>query len=133
VHAAVSALLLLAGKGSQPAAAAASSANTASKAGNSISLNLQRGLTEVASLYKGVVSAATGAGIIIGAYFAFYSTSKRFLKEHTEWKEGEGCQPLVLCMVRMMMSAVTVLSSRQCAAVVLGCAWVVPVHQMVVC
>jgi solute carrier family 25 S-adenosylmethionine transporter 26 len=81
--------LPLAGKGSQPTAAAASSNSSAPKAGSSsISLNLQRGLTEVASLYKGVVSAATGAGIIIGAYFAFYSTSKRFLKEHTEWKEG---------------------------------------------
>jgi preprotein translocase subunit SecG len=83
------ALVLLAGKSSQPAAAAASSASSAKAGSSSMSLNLQRGLTEVASLYKGVVSAATGAGIIIGAYFAFYSTSKRFLREKTEWKEGE--------------------------------------------
>jgi solute carrier family 25 S-adenosylmethionine transporter 26 len=81
--------ILLAGKSSQPAAAAASSASSAKAGSSSMSLNLQRGLTEVASLYKGVVSAATGAGIIIGAYFAFYSTSKRFLREKTEWKEGE--------------------------------------------
>lgn len=57
--------------------------------GSSIALSLQRGLAEVGSLYKGVVSAATGAGIIIGAYFAFYSTTKRFLREQTEWKEGK--------------------------------------------
>ncbi|WIA33401.1 hypothetical protein OEZ86_006535 [Tetradesmus obliquus] len=77
------------GKASQQAAAA-SSASSASKPGSSsMSLNLQRGLTEVASLYKGVVSAATGAGIIIGAYFAFYSTSKRFLRQNTEWKDGQ--------------------------------------------
>jgi solute carrier family 25 S-adenosylmethionine transporter 26 len=81
--------VLLAGKSSQPAAAAASSASSAKAGSSSMSLNLQRGLTEVASLYKGVVSAATGAGIIIGAYFAFYSTSKRFLREKTVWKEGE--------------------------------------------
>lgn len=69
-----------------------------------MSLNLQRGLTEVASLYKGVVSAATGAGIIIGAYFAFYSTSKRFLRQNTEWKDGEErewCQQLVPVMSRL--------------------------------
>jgi len=57
---------------------------------DSLTQSLQRGMSEVASLYKGVLSAATGAGIIIGAYFAFYSTSKRFLRERTDWKEG-GC------------------------------------------
>ncbi|KAF6261240.1 mitochondrial carrier [Scenedesmus sp. NREL 46B-D3] len=78
------------GKSSQPAAAAAASSGSSAKVGNSsTSLSLQRGLTEVASLYKGVVSAASGAGIIIGAYFAFYSTSKRFLRRKTEWKEGQ--------------------------------------------
>jgi solute carrier family 25 S-adenosylmethionine transporter 26 len=49
----------------------------------------RNGLAEVASLYKGVISAATGAGIIIGAYFAFYSTSKRYLKQHTDMSDGE--------------------------------------------
>lgn len=49
---------------------------------------LQKGLLELASLYKGVLSAATGAGIIIGAYFAFYSTSKKVLKERTELSDG---------------------------------------------
>eukprot|EP00882_Tetradesmus_deserticola_P014633 GHRQ01015567.1.p2 GENE.GHRQ01015567.1~~GHRQ01015567.1.p2 ORF type:complete len:102 (-),score=37.32 GHRQ01015567.1:456-761(-) len=86
---------LLAGNSSQPAAAAAASSASSAKAANSsMSSNLQRGLTEVASLYKGVVSAATGAGIIIGAYFAFYSTSKRYLKQKTQWKEGECCVQL---------------------------------------
>jgi hypothetical protein len=89
--------VLLAGKSSPPAAAA-SSVGSAKAGSSSMSLNLQRGLTEVASLYKGVVSAATGAGIIIGAYFAFYSTSKRFLREKTEWKDGERCMSLTRVM-----------------------------------
>ena len=37
---------------------------------------------------QGVVGAATGAGIIIGTYFAFYSTTKRFLRERTEMGDG---------------------------------------------
>lgn len=37
---------------------------------------------------QGVLGAATGAGIIIGAYFAFYSTTKQFLRERTELPEG---------------------------------------------
>jgi hypothetical protein len=37
---------------------------------------------------QGVFSAATGAGIIIGAYFAFYSTTKRALREHTQLSDG---------------------------------------------
>eukprot|EP00887_Chlorella_sp_A99_P006829 scaffold2.g6829.t1 len=45
-------------------------------------------LTEVKGLYKGVVGAAAGAGIIIGTYFAFYSTTKRFLKERTSLSDG---------------------------------------------
>ena len=39
-------------------------------------------------LLQGVVGAATGAGIIIGTYFAFYSTTKRFLKENTDLNDG---------------------------------------------
>eukprot|EP00198_Chlamydomonas_reinhardtii_P002625 XP_001691961.1 mitochondrial carrier protein [Chlamydomonas reinhardtii] len=37
---------------------------------------------------QGVAGAATGAGIIIGAFFAFYSTSKRLLREKTDLSEG---------------------------------------------
>lgn len=39
-------------------------------------------------LLQGVVGAATGAGIIIGTYFAFYSTTKRFLRERTDMNDG---------------------------------------------
>lgn len=38
---------------------------------------------------QGVVGAATGAGIIIGTYFAFYSTTKNCLKAHTDLSDGE--------------------------------------------
>lgn len=37
---------------------------------------------------QGVVGAATGAGIIIGTYFAFYSTAKNALKAHTDLSDG---------------------------------------------
>ena len=37
---------------------------------------------------QGVGGAATGAGIIIGTYFAFYSTTKRFLRQKTELSDG---------------------------------------------
>lgn len=84
--------------GGKAASSSSSSATTAAASSSSSQkapllggpAGLQRSLAEVASLYKGVVSAATGAGIIIGAYFAFYSTSKRFLREKTDWKDGEG-------------------------------------------
>ncbi|GAB4815049.1 hypothetical protein N2152v2_002095 [Parachlorella kessleri] len=46
------------------------------------------GLSELKGLYKGVVGAATGAGVIIGTYFAFYSTTKRFLRSNTQLNEG---------------------------------------------
>lgn len=84
--------------GGKAASSSSSSATTAAASSSSSQkapllggpAGLRRSLAEVASLYKGVVSAATGAGIIIGAYFAFYSTSKRFLREKTAWKDGEG-------------------------------------------
>ncbi|KAG1677081.1 hypothetical protein FOA52_001251 [Chlamydomonas sp. UWO 241] len=41
---------------------------------------MQRGLSDLGSLYKGVFGAATGAGIIIGSYFAFYSNTKNALR-----------------------------------------------------
>jgi hypothetical protein len=65
----------------------------------------------VASLYKGVVSAATGAGVIIGAYFAFYSTSKRFLREKTDWKDGEQRWCCCCCSMRELLLSV---SERLC-------------------
>ncbi|RMZ52192.1 hypothetical protein APUTEX25_001582, partial [Auxenochlorella protothecoides] len=49
---------------------------------------LARNLNEFKGLYKGVVGAATGAGLIIGTYFAFYSTTKRFLREHSTLSDG---------------------------------------------
>lgn len=36
-----------------------------------------------ASLYKGVGGAASGAGLAIGTYFAFYGAASRYLEEHT--------------------------------------------------
>mmetsp|Transcript_24158 Transcript_24158/g.29286 ORF Transcript_24158/g.29286 Transcript_24158/m.29286 type:complete len:393 (+) Transcript_24158:703-1881(+) len=40
------------------------------------------------SLYKGVGGAASGAGIAIGAYFAFYGAATDFLKNHTDLSIG---------------------------------------------
>ena len=57
-------------------------------------MTLRRGARELGGLYKGVVGAATGAGIIIGAYFAFYSTTKRFLREQAPHM-GEGSTAFV--------------------------------------
>jgi hypothetical protein len=37
---------------------------------------------------QGVWGAAGGAGIIIGSYFAFYSNTKKILREHTDLSEG---------------------------------------------
>jgi hypothetical protein len=44
---------------------------------------LQAAGAGLASLYKGVFGAASGAGIAIGAYFAFYSSSCNLLAAHT--------------------------------------------------
>ena len=44
-----------------------------------VALSLSRAGAEVGSLYRGVFGAATGAGIIIGTYFAFYSSAKKAL------------------------------------------------------
>lgn len=43
---------------------------------------------KAATLYKGVGSAAGGAGIAIGAYFAFYSAATTFLQEHSNMGVG---------------------------------------------
>lgn len=42
----------------------------------------------VSTLYKGVLSAATGAGIAIGAYFAFYSVAKNVMTRRTQLSPG---------------------------------------------
>lgn len=49
---------------------------------------LQHGLGEIRGLYRGVVGAASAAGVIIGVYFAFYSSTKRFLRRRTSLHEG---------------------------------------------
>jgi len=47
----------------------------------------------IASLYRGVFGAASGAGIAIGAYFAIYSTTTRLLDLHVKPRLGEGVPP----------------------------------------
>jgi len=46
--------------------------------------NLQAMTTSLASLYKGVLGAASGAGIAIGAYFACYGFASNLLAAHTD-------------------------------------------------
>jgi solute carrier family 25 S-adenosylmethionine transporter 26 len=41
--------------------------------------------TEVSSLYRGVFGAAGGAGLAIGAYFAFYGAAKKALEQNTDF------------------------------------------------
>lgn len=50
---------------------------------------LQNGLSKVASLYRGVVGAASGAGIYIGTYFAVYGTATNVLARQTTWSKGQ--------------------------------------------
>lgn len=49
---------------------------------------IPRALQSVKSLYKGVLSAASGAGIAIGAYFAFYTVTKNVLSRRTKLSAG---------------------------------------------
>eukprot|EP01026_Neomeris_dumetosa_P042905 TRINITY_DN3581_c0_g2_i3.p1 TRINITY_DN3581_c0_g2~~TRINITY_DN3581_c0_g2_i3.p1 ORF type:complete len:379 (-),score=20.26 TRINITY_DN3581_c0_g2_i3:431-1471(-) len=44
--------------------------------------------SSVRSLYKGVVGASSGAGIAVGAYFAFYSVACNFLHRETSLPPG---------------------------------------------
>eukprot|EP00238_Polyblepharides_amylifera_P000056 CAMPEP_0196570454 /NCGR_PEP_ID=MMETSP1081-20130531/532_1 /TAXON_ID=36882 /ORGANISM="Pyramimonas amylifera, Strain CCMP720" /LENGTH=280 /DNA_ID=CAMNT_0041886901 /DNA_START=1014 /DNA_END=1856 /DNA_ORIENTATION=- len=44
--------------------------------------------SQVSTLYRGVGGAAGGAGIAIGAYFAFYGAATKFLRENTELPVG---------------------------------------------
>jgi hypothetical protein len=72
-------------------------------------VGLQQRLAEVRGLYKGVVGAATGAGIIIGTYFAFYSTTKNFLRQHSSLHEGENLSLwMLLCCARSGEGALSV-------------------------
>ena len=57
--------------------------------GQNMTATLHSRLAELRGLYRGVVGAASGAGIIIGTYFAFYSTTKRFLRRHSNLNEGK--------------------------------------------
>merc|ERR1719506_2288221 len=50
-------------------------------------------IPSIASLYRGVFGAASGAGIAIGAYFAIYSTTTRLLDLHVKSRLGEGVPP----------------------------------------
>lgn len=47
----------------------------------------------IASLYRGVFGAASGAGIAIGAYFAIYSTTTRLLDIHVKPRLGKSVPP----------------------------------------
>lgn len=59
-----------------------------SSAGGSAGKAVKRMLPRVAVLYKGVVGAASGAGIYIGTYFAFYGAACNLLSHHTELSAG---------------------------------------------
>ncbi|KAG1674486.1 hypothetical protein FOA52_003091 [Chlamydomonas sp. UWO 241] len=41
------------------------------------------------SLYRGVLGAASGAGIAIGAYFAVYGVACNVISQHTDWASGQ--------------------------------------------
>ena len=49
---------------------------------------LSRVANSVSSLYKGVIGATTGAGLAIGAYFAFYTVAKNVLTRRTRLNTG---------------------------------------------
>ena len=53
-----------------------------------VALSLSGAARELGSLYKGVFGAASGAGVIIGTYFAFYSTAKRALADRGDLSPG---------------------------------------------
>ena len=47
---------------------------------------VKRALPRIAGLYRGVFGAASGAGIAIGAYFAFYGAATNVLVRNTSMK-----------------------------------------------
>jgi hypothetical protein len=64
-----------------PSRGVPSSGSTPACAGSGSKYGLGAG-GKVASLYKGVGGAASGAGLAIGTYFAFYGAASRLLEDH---------------------------------------------------
>lgn len=50
---------------------------------------LQSALPKIATLYRGVFGAASGAGVAIGAYFAFYGAATNLLVNHSNLPAGQ--------------------------------------------
>ena len=50
---------------------------------------VKRGLPRIAGLYRGVFGAASGAGIAIGAYFAFYGAATNVLARKTDMEPAQ--------------------------------------------
>ncbi|KAL3134058.1 hypothetical protein ABBQ32_008487 [Trebouxia sp. C0010 RCD-2024] len=65
--------------------AGADAAATAAKAQKAVT----KAIPKVASLYKGVIGAASGAGIAIGTYFAFYGAASNMLSTSTTLAPGQ--------------------------------------------
>lgn len=65
--------------------AGADAAATAAKAQKAVT----KAIPKVASLYKGVIGAASGAGIAIGTYFAFYGAASNMLSTSTALAPGQ--------------------------------------------
>ena len=65
--------------------AGADAAVTAAKAQKAVT----RAIPKVASLYRGVIGAASGAGIAIGTYFAFYGAASNMLSTSTALAPGQ--------------------------------------------
>ena len=57
-------------------------------AGANATKALQQAVPKVMSLYKGVLGAASGAGIYIGTYFAVYGAATNMLSQHSAMKPG---------------------------------------------
>eukprot|EP00884_Botryococcus_braunii_P009641 jgi/Botrbrau1/18679/Bobra.0386s0008.1 len=51
-------------------------------------VDVGKGFKSVVSLYEGVLGAASGAGIYIGTYFAFYGAACNLLSKHTTLSPG---------------------------------------------
>ena len=67
-----------------PACAGASGTVAATHAG----VMVRKALPKIARLYRGVFGAASGAGIAIGAYFAFYGAATNVLVRKTKMQSG---------------------------------------------
>lgn len=49
---------------------------------------MKKAIPKIATLYRGVFGAASGAGIAIGAYFAFYGAATNVLVRKTDMQPG---------------------------------------------